>query len=75
MVLGLCIAVCCFILFWLVFMEVTVFVAEQVIEPFFSFVSDNENLIFHIGTLLWWAHLIILVYLVKQLLATMFGGF
>ena len=56
-------------------MEVTVFVAEQVIEPFFSFVSDNENLIFHIGTLLWWAHLIILVYLVTQLLATMFGGF
>ena len=75
MVLGLCIVVCCFILFWLVFMEVTVFVAEQVIEPFFSFVSDNENLIFHLGTLLWWAHLIILVYLLTQLLATMFGGF
>lgn len=75
MVLGFCIVVCCFILFWLVFMEVTVFVAEQVIEPFFSFVSGNENLIFHIGALLWGAHLIILLYLVTQLLATMFGGF
>ena len=75
MVLGLCIVVCCFILFWLVFMEVTVFVAEQVIEPFFSFVSDNENLIFQIGTILWWAHLVIMVYLVTKLLALMLGDF
>ena len=66
MVLGLCIGVCCFILFWLVFMEVTVFVAEQVIEPFFSLFLILPD--FSYWNLFLWAHLIILVISVTQLL-------